>query len=406
MEAVSELTGQVEIKTAYYKDVSNGFTKFAEDDLIWAKITPCMQNGKSAIVKGLIDGVGFGSTEFHVIRPKNDSINIEFIKEILTLTDVLNAFQGAFTGSAGQQRVPADFLAEFIFPIPLRKVQDEIVDKLKLARKKKLFKENFAEELLKGLDELCLENVGIRHVKDYEGKKVFCSFHKGIRKRMDVDYSSPKFIFISKEIENGKFQALPISQLCSAIRSGFAAGKQAQSFDLTNGIPHLRPLNVNIFGELSLKNTKRIPAESINENDLCNGGDVLFNNTNSTALVGKTALFDLTEPCATSNHITRLIVNNLIQPGYLVLILNALRSLGYFGMLSTNFNNQAGINVVTLSNVKIPCPPIAVQIKIVNEVTRLKSEASKLKTEAETEWQKAKQWFEEQLLGKTNASKL
>ena len=68
MEAVEVDGAGAEIRNAVYDDVAQGYTRFSENDLIWAKITPCMQNGKSCVVRNLNFGVGFGSTEFHVLR--------------------------------------------------------------------------------------------------------------------------------------------------------------------------------------------------------------------------------------------------------------------------------------------------------------------------------------------------
>ena len=69
MPAVSEQTAAIEHPDMRpYVDVKKGFTYFEENDVLFAKITPCIENGKSAIASGLIGGIGFGSTEFHVIR--------------------------------------------------------------------------------------------------------------------------------------------------------------------------------------------------------------------------------------------------------------------------------------------------------------------------------------------------
>ena len=57
-----------------YAEISNGYTYFEEEDVIFAKITPCMQNGKHAVASGLLNGFGFGSTEFHVLRPSENTI--------------------------------------------------------------------------------------------------------------------------------------------------------------------------------------------------------------------------------------------------------------------------------------------------------------------------------------------
>ena len=79
MESIDEHNGTIKtLKTIRFREIK-GFTKFQEGDLLWAKITPCMQNGKSAIACKLKNGFGCGSTEFFVLRPKSDNILIEYI---------------------------------------------------------------------------------------------------------------------------------------------------------------------------------------------------------------------------------------------------------------------------------------------------------------------------------------
>lgn len=119
MEAVAEAAeGTVRLQTRSVAEVQKGYTPFAEGDVLWAKITPCMENGKSCVVSGLTNGVGFGSTEFHVLRPRTDEITAEYIHTFLSLVSLRRVARLAFTGSAGQQRVPEDFLGDLPFPVP------------------------------------------------------------------------------------------------------------------------------------------------------------------------------------------------------------------------------------------------------------------------------------------------
>lgn len=105
-----------------------GFTKFQNDDLLWAKITPCMQNKKSVVVSGLENGVGFGSTEFFVLRAKDShKTDIHFILQILRTDLVIEQAKLHFKGSAGQQRVPKDFLENLQIPLPPLDTQKEMV---------------------------------------------------------------------------------------------------------------------------------------------------------------------------------------------------------------------------------------------------------------------------------------
>ena len=108
MEDVDEKGNVHAHKTREYKDVSTGFTYFRERDVLFAKITPCMENGKGGIACNLTNGVGFGSTEFHVIRP-GSSLSSEFLSTLFSLKSVRKEAEKMMTGSAGQKRVPKTF---------------------------------------------------------------------------------------------------------------------------------------------------------------------------------------------------------------------------------------------------------------------------------------------------------
>jgi len=104
-------------KIQTYGETKKGFTPFKDGDVLFAKITPCMQNGKAAIACGLVGGIGFGSTEFHVLRA-GPAVTREFLFAVVRLPSFRNQAMGAFTGSAGQQRVPTEFIKQYHLPIP------------------------------------------------------------------------------------------------------------------------------------------------------------------------------------------------------------------------------------------------------------------------------------------------
>jgi type I restriction enzyme S subunit len=131
-ETFSEITAMGETTIAQ----SFGFTKFREGDLLWAKITPCMQNGKSAIAKNLTNGLGCGSTEFFILRPKDERLVIEYLHVILHMKCVRETAMLYFGGSAGQQRVPASFLENFNIPLPPKEKQIEIANHVYELRQK------------------------------------------------------------------------------------------------------------------------------------------------------------------------------------------------------------------------------------------------------------------------------
>ena len=119
---------------------SSGFTKFQNDDLLWAKITPCMQNGKSVVARGLTNGLGCGSTEFFVIRPRTNQLYIDYLQALLHMKAIRRTAMLYFGGSAGQQRVSINFIENFNVPLPPKKKQEEIVAHISemRARAKKL----------------------------------------------------------------------------------------------------------------------------------------------------------------------------------------------------------------------------------------------------------------------------
>lgn len=131
MECIDEKYGEISERREISISQIKGYTKFEEGDLLWAKITPCMQNGKSAIARNLKNGVGCGSTEYYVIRPKTEDLLIDYVYLILRHSEVLKAAQGSFGGSAGQQRVSSQYMKSIVIPFPSKGIQQSIVDIVK-----------------------------------------------------------------------------------------------------------------------------------------------------------------------------------------------------------------------------------------------------------------------------------
>lgn len=131
MAAIDEKTGTIaKPEIVPYSKVSKGYTYFEERDVLFAKITPCMQNGKHVIARNLIDGIGFGTTEFHVLRP--DSVILpEWIHFFIRQPYFLQEATAYFTGAVGQQRVPDSFLSNYIILLPPIEEQKNIVADLK-----------------------------------------------------------------------------------------------------------------------------------------------------------------------------------------------------------------------------------------------------------------------------------
>ncbi|MBP3774174.1 MAG: restriction endonuclease subunit S [Bacteroidaceae bacterium] len=128
MECISDEYGELRERRICNVAASKGYTKFQNGDLLWAKITPCMQNGKSAIAENLENGYGCGSTEFHILRNNDKRLNMHYIHMLLRMPVVLKDAMLSFTGTAGQQRVPKNYLENLSIPVPPIDIQDTIVE--------------------------------------------------------------------------------------------------------------------------------------------------------------------------------------------------------------------------------------------------------------------------------------
>jgi restriction endonuclease S subunit len=106
-----------------------GYTYFKENDVLIAKITPCFENGKAGIATNLTNGIGFGSTEFFILRPSKDILP-HWIYLFLTDNKFLSLGKLNMTGSAGQQRVATEFLKNYKIPLPKISIQDKIISKI------------------------------------------------------------------------------------------------------------------------------------------------------------------------------------------------------------------------------------------------------------------------------------
>ena len=151
MEAVDAKSGVADLRMRPFGEIKKGYTYFAEGDVLFAKITPCMQNGKHAIARNLLDGIGFGTTEFHVLRP-SEHIIAEWVHFFVRQPSVLLEATEHFTGSVGQQRLPQEYLFNRKVPLPLlaeqRRITAILKDQMAAVEKARVA----AEEKLEAID--------------------------------------------------------------------------------------------------------------------------------------------------------------------------------------------------------------------------------------------------------------
>ena len=126
--------------SSYYK----GYTYFRDGDVLLAKITPCFENGKAAIAEGCKNGIGFGTTEFHVARPKEGVSNSYWIKYMLKNDTVHDLATINMTGSAGQKRIQTPFFEKLTIFCPPIELQNQFAEFVKQVDKSKFAELNYA----------------------------------------------------------------------------------------------------------------------------------------------------------------------------------------------------------------------------------------------------------------------
>lgn len=113
-----------------WKDVKKGFTHFANNDVVLAKISPCFQNLKSAIMNNLTNGIGAGTTELHVLRRYSHTLDPKYLLCFVQNQNLIQDGIKTFKGVVGQQRIGKDFIKEYLCPLPPLAEQHRIADKV------------------------------------------------------------------------------------------------------------------------------------------------------------------------------------------------------------------------------------------------------------------------------------
>lgn len=158
------------------------------------------------------------------------------------------------------------------------------------------------------------------------------------------------------------------------VQPGFACGKNNREGE---GIAHVRPMNVSREGRMTLSNLKYVPASEADRDErLLRTGDVVFNNTNSPELVGKTALYGHQEPRAFSNHMTRIrCCTDVLEPQYCADWLHQLWRTGYFKDICNNHVSQSSVGREVLREIEIPLAPLLEQRRILGALQPLLAQA-------------------------------
>jgi type I restriction enzyme S subunit len=319
-------------------DVVGSYTYFAEGDVLLAKITPCFENGKVGIAKRLKNGIGFGSSEFIVIRP-DSTVSNEWLFHFLSREDFRNEGAQRMGGAVGQQRVPKEFVEGYEIPVPPLSEQQRIVGVLDEAFAGLATAEAHAAQNLQNARALFESHL----------QAVFTQRGPGW-----VDVTLADVLAVLRNGMNCKQDKSGVGSKVSRIESIWNA-----RFDITR------------VGYAEIPNAQK-------DKFLLHKGDVLFSHINSAIHVGKTALFDLEDEVVHGVNLLLMRTKPFVLPGYLDLYLKHIFSAGYWLQVCKQSINQASVNQQDINRVPFRYPDLERQEEIVTQLDALSAETQRL----------------------------
>jgi type I restriction enzyme S subunit len=413
MAAVEALSGGIDVSTIRkYAEVKKGYTHFRDGDILFAKVTPCMENGKMAIARKLINGVGFGSTEFHVLRPRA-GVEARYIYYFVSSQTFRKEASGHMTGAVGLRRVPSAYLEEQLIPLPDIGRQREIVAELEkqfsrldeavanLQRVKANLKRYKASVLKAAVEGRLVEieaTLARREGRTYEtGEQLLQRILEERRAKWagKGKYSEPD---VSAATE---LPTLPDGWTWSAF--GFLGtdpfntvqtgpfGAQLHNTDfVASGVPVIAVGNLTGTGfkREGLYFIKPEKAAQLSRYDIWSG-DILF--ARSGATLGKVCVApsDVSDWRMTG-HILRARLNRaFLNPHIAVYALSSLPAVTKQVFGSVRGVTRPGFNTSLLESVWVPVPPMAEQVRIIAEVDRHLSIIREVESEVEANLKRA-----------------
>lgn len=400
MAAVEAETGNIDVAaTRPYEEVRTGYTSFTSGDVLFAKITPCMENSKMAVVPALPLTVGFGSTEFHVLRPRAD-ISASFVYYFVSARTFRQAAERNMTGAVGQRRVPRKYLEDHPISLPPLPEQRRIVAKMEelfsglddaehsltAARqqlglyRQSLLKAAFAGHLTARwraankdkletpaalLERIRTERESWYETEHAEWKRQCHSWERsekiGPKPSRIARYVTPA------AISNDELTALPVlpegwayvrlSEIAH-VSSGMSVSKSRKYEDPIE-VSYLRVANVQ-RGYLDLSEIKEMPVEKTRLQSLAlRELDVLFNEGGDRDKLGRGWVWEnKIVPCVTQNHVFRATLFQVSEPRA-KLLSHWGNSYGqdYFLEEGKQTTNLASINQTVLKSLPVPLIP-------------------------------------------------
>ena len=439
MATISEFYGQpVQPESRFWGEVKSGFTHFGEGDVVLAKITPCFQNGKSAVMRKLTNGLGAGTTELHVFRSIESTVHPEYVLLYLKSSRFLFEGEAKMTGSAGQKRVPKDFFANNPIPLPPLAEQERIV--AKVDELMALSDELEAQQEQRNTSRTRLHKVSLDALTNADTPKAFTRHWNRIHDHFDLLHATPESIQALRQSilqlavqgklvpqdpndepaealleeakrkkamlrAGGKFgKAKPLapiedSGIASILPVGWISTRLGELvLSMTNGLYKparfytedgtacVRMYNIQ-DGRLAFHKLQRVKLDADEQEKYgLVQDDLIVNRVNSVELVGKTAIIEeLMEPMVyeAMNIRVRLVAGSA-YPRYINLFMLGKNVRTEFQNGAKRASGQASISQPQVANLLLPLPPLAEQKRIVAKVEELMALCDALESKLNT----------------------
>ncbi len=396
MQAVGAGNNQIDVSQLKpAKEVKKGYTSFQEGDVLFAKITPCMENGKIAVVLKLNNGHGFGSTEFHVLRPKPD-IDAQYLYYFISNKDFRREAAHRMTGAVGQKRVPVSFIAESKIPLAPFGEQKRIVAEIEkhfsrldeamasLKRAKANLKRYKAAVLKAAVEGKLTEEWRKQHPDVEPASELLKRVLAERKKKWEAEHPGKKY----------KEPAAPDTSNLPELPEGWVWASADQCTNLITDGEHITPQRASssgvfllsarniLNGELSFEKVDYISEkvyEKLSQRFVAEAGDVLLSCSGS---VGRS--------CIVPQNIKFFIVRSVAILKPLLKMGNYLSFLIRSPFLQRQIENkktqtaQANIFQGKIKSLVFPIPPLIEQANIIGEIERGFSVAGEIELIIET----------------------